>query len=112
MAGDGSVSWHEVPDPSEAIDPARQQVPDAFTTPAGKGCWYHQGRVFFATQFDDRVHAVDLVAGRHELLWDGFWGREPHTGIDDLTEDRWTGDLYVAETTGDLELVIVSTEGE
>ena len=112
VAGDGSVSWREVADPSEAVDPARQQVPDAFTTPAGKGCWYHQGWVFFATQFDDRVHAVDLVAGRHELVWDGFGGRKPLTGIDDITVDRWTGDLYVAETAGDLELVIVSTEGE
>ena len=112
VAGDDSVSWREVADPSEAIDPARRQVSDAFTTPAGKGCWYHEGWVFFATQFDNRVHAVELAAGRHELLWDGFGGRRPLTGIDDLTVDRWTGDLYVAETAGDLELVIVSTEGE
>ncbi|MEE2768186.1 MAG: alkaline phosphatase PhoX [Actinomycetota bacterium] len=112
VAVDDSVSWNPVVDSSAEVGQGTERNDIGFTTTGGKGCWYHEGWVFFATRLDDRVHAVDLRKGSYELVWDGFGRRQPLTGIDDLTVDPWTGDLYVAEATGDLELVLISVDGD
>ncbi len=110
--GDGGVSWSPVPDPAGLDVPARQQVPDAFVTPDGGGAWLHDGTLLFTTGLDNRVHSVDLEAGHHRLAWDGLADRQPLTGVGDLTVEPRTGDAYVAEERGDMEIAVIGPGGE
>lgn len=114
--GDGNVTWSEVPDPSAAEQPTREQVADAERFDGGEGIWYHDGSVWFTTKGDDRVHRLDLAAQHHEVIWDGdpeALGVEGAvlSGVDNITVDATTGDLYVAEDGGNMEVVVISAEG-
>ena len=108
---DGGVSWIPVPDLSGGVAPTRVQAENGFVTPVGGGVWVHDGSLLFTTGLDDRVHAVDLAEQRHSLVWDGSGHRQPLVGIGDLTVAPVSGDLFVAEDRGDMELVLISTEG-
>ena len=108
---DGGVSWIPVPDPSGTVAPTRVQAADGFVTPMGGGVWVHDGSLLFTTALDDRVHAVDLANQRHSVVWDGSGHRQPLVGIGDLTVAPASGDLFVAEDRGDMELVLVGIEG-
>jgi hypothetical protein len=108
---DGGVSWIPVPDPSGTVAPTRIQAADGFVTPMGGGVWVHDGSLIFTTALDDRVHAVHLANQRHWVLWDGSGHRQPLVGIGDLTVAPASGDLFVAEDRGDMELVLVGIEG-
>ena len=108
---DGGVSWIPVPDPSGTVAPTRVQAADGFVTPVGGGVWVHDGSLLFTTALDDRVHAVDLANQRHSVVWDGSGHRQPLVGIGDLTVAPASGDLFVAEDRGDMELVLIGTEG-
>ena len=112
VAGDGAVTWGEVADPSGESAKTRDQVPGAFITPGGEGIWYHEGWVWFTTKTDNRVHGIDLRNQRYELIWDGSGDRQPLTGVDNITVDAGSGDLFVAEDGGNMEVVVISTEGE
>lgn len=109
---DGGVSWLAVPDPSATVIPTRVQVADGFVTPVGGGVWVHDGVLLFTTALDDRIHAVDLVGQRHSVVWDGSGHRQPLVGIGDLTVHAKSGDLFVVEDRGDMEVAVVSPEGE
>jgi hypothetical protein len=109
---DGGVSWLAVPDPSATVIPTRVQVADGFVTPVGGGVWVHDGVLLFTTALDDRVHAVDLAGQRHSVVWDGSGHRQPLVGIGDLTVHTRSGDLFVVEDRGDMEVAVVSPEGE
>ncbi|HRW36925.1 MAG: DUF839 domain-containing protein [Acidimicrobiales bacterium] len=116
VADDGTLSWQEVPDPSAAERPTRQQVPGATTFAGGEGIWHHDGTIVFTTKGDDRVHRIDLAAQTHEVIWDGdpeALGVEGAvlSGVDNITVDPESGDLFVAEDGGNLELVVISAEG-
>ncbi|MDG2906739.1 MAG: DUF839 domain-containing protein [Acidimicrobiales bacterium] len=112
VAEDGSVTWAAVPDPSAAETPTREQVPGAFLTPGGEGIWYHDGSIWYTTKTDNRVHAVDLRAQQYTLIWDGTGDRQPLTGVDNITVEEGSGDLFVAEDGGNMEVVIITPEGE
>ncbi|MCB0970310.1 MAG: DUF839 domain-containing protein [Acidimicrobiales bacterium] len=114
--GEGNVTWTEVPDPSGAEAPTRDQVRGAERFDGGEGIWYHDGSIVFTSKGDDRVHRIDLATQRYELIWDG----DPEdlgvegavlSGVDNITVDAATGDLFVAEDGGNMEVVIISAEG-
>ena len=109
---DGGVSWLAVPDPLATVIPTRVQVTDGFVTPVGGGVWVHDGVLLFTTALDDRVHAVDLAGQHHSVVWDGSGHRQPLVGIGDLTVHARSGDLFVVEDRGDMEVAVVSPEGE
>jgi hypothetical protein len=117
VASDGSVTWAEVPDPSAATTPLREQVPGATTFPGAEGIWCHEDTIYFTTKIDHSVHAIDVVAGTYELVWKGDpdgLGIEGAvlSGVDNITVDAGTGDLFVAEDGGNMEVVVISAEGE
>jgi hypothetical protein len=107
-----SVTWGEVADPTGASLPTQVQVSGAYVTPGAEGIWYHDGWIWFTTKTDNRVHAVDLRNQQHELVWDGSGDRQPLTGVDNITVEEGSGDLFVAEDGGNMELVVISPEGE
>jgi len=108
----GNVTWEKIDDPFGASVPTEEQVPGAFITPGGEGIWYHNGWIWFSTKGDNRIHSVDLRNQRYELIWDGIDDRQPLTGVDNVTVEEGSGDLFVAEDGGNMEIVVISPEGE
>lgn len=109
VAGDGAVSWIEVPDPSAADDPTREQVPESTAFDGGEGVWYEQGSVYFTTKGDDHVRRYDTGSESIEVVYDGSGDL---TGVDNITLEPGTGDLYVAEDGGNMEVVLLTAEGD
>lgn len=68
MAADGSVSWHEVPDPTPTPleTPTRQQVPEMTRFHGGGGIWHDGGVLYFTTKGDKRLWAFDARTGMLE----------------------------------------------
>lgn len=116
VSDNGSVTWSEVPDPSGESATTRTQVDGATTFAGGEGIWYHDKAVVFTTKFDHSVHRLDLEAQTHEVIWAGDPDGLGVDGavlshVDNITVDDGTGDLYVAEDGGDMEVVVISAEG-
>jgi secreted PhoX family phosphatase len=121
VADDGTVSWGEVTDPSGEVAPTRTQVAGATVFPGNEGIWYHDGSIVFTSKLDNRVHAIDLREQRYSLVWNGtpqadidagMPKREPLAGVDNITVESGSGDLYVAEDGDDMEVVLITAEGQ
>tara|TARA_B100000953_G_scaffold295128_1_gene285866 strand:+ start:248 stop:1798 length:1551 start_codon:yes stop_codon:yes gene_type:complete len=108
---DGSIQWIEITNHLDGTIPNREKVNEGRLMAGGMGCWYEKDSVYFSTRLDNRVHSINLSSDRYEVIWDGENGRQPLTGIDDLTVDPLTGDVFVAETNGNMELVVITPEG-
>lgn len=106
---DGAVTWHEVPDPTGADTPTRQQVPEVTAFDGGEGCWYADGVVYFTTKGDDHVRGLDTATDQMDVVYDGSG---PLTGVDNVTSEVGSGDLYVAEDGGDMQLVVITADGD
>ena len=111
VAADGAVTWTVVADPSAASAPTREQVPDATTFPGNEGVWYHDRTIVFTSKGDNRVHAIDLDAQRYSQLWDGS-STDPLSGVDNVTVATASGDVFVAEDGGNMEVVLITPDGD
>lgn len=120
VASDGAVTWGVVGDPSGTSAPTRTQVDGATIFPGNEGIWYHDGTIVFTSKHDNRVHAIDLEEQRHTVVWDGtpdadidagLPKKEPLAGVDNITVEAGSGDLYVAEDGDNMEVVLIATEG-
>ncbi len=111
VAPDGAVSWTTVADPSAASAATREQVPEATTFPGNEGIWYHDRTIVFTSKGDNRVHAIDLDAQQYSQLWDGT-STDPLSGVDNVTVAAASGDVFVAEDGGNMELVLISPDGD
>ncbi|NYF54834.1 alkaline phosphatase PhoX [Micromonospora purpureochromogenes] len=111
-ATSGPVSWTRVPDPDGSPTYTRQQVSGAKKFNGGEGCWYADGTCWFTTKGDNRVWAYDAVNQRIDLAYDDslvIGGTAPLTGVDNITGSR-SGDLYVAEDGGNMEIVLITPD--
>jgi MYXO-CTERM domain-containing protein len=106
---DGAVTWYEVPDPAGAPTPTRAQVPEVTAFNGGEGCWYADGVVYFSTKGDDHVRGLDTATDQMEVIYDGTGLL---TGVDNITSEVGSGDLYVAEDGGDMQLVVITADGD
>jgi uncharacterized protein len=115
LVTDGDVTWVPVPDPA-AVDTrtALQFAPGEVTTfRGGEGLWFHQGFVYFTTKGDNRVHALETGADRYEVIYDAAdFDPAPLRGVDNLVVDDVSGDIFVGEDNGNMQLVMLSAEGE
>jgi secreted PhoX family phosphatase len=110
--GEGrSVAWHTVIDPSGWSSATRDQVAAATRFDGGEGCWYEGGVITFATKGDDRVWQIDTERQMISILYDVATSENPAlTGVDNVYAAD-TGDIYVAEDRGDLEIVALTVGG-
>lgn len=110
VAADGDVSWLRV----DPLVPMEEQRP-AEATPfdGAEGVWYDAGHVYFTTKTDDRIWDLDVAAQRLGVLYDAaaHGDAAPLRGVDSLTMSA-AGDLFVAEDGGNMELVVVTKEGD
>jgi secreted PhoX family phosphatase len=108
----GVLGWAAVPDPDGAPVPTRDQVAAMKVFNGGEGLWYDTGKVFVTTKGDNRVRTYDPVANTLTTIYDDSTSTTPVlTGVDNVTVSR-AGDVYVAEDGGNLELCILSVEGD
>lgn len=103
------VSWLPVPDPSASRQTTRTQVPDSTAFNGGEGCWYDAGIVYFTTKGDNRVWALDVAKDRLEVIYDAATAgpAAPLTGVDNVVVAP-SGDLYVAEDGGNMEICLIT----
>ena len=116
VADDGAVTWGEVPDPSAESKPTQGQVEGATRFNGGEGIWYDRGSIYFTSKGDNKVHHIDLAKQRYEVVWDSDPASEGKegavlSGVDNITVDHATGDLFVAEDGGNMEVVLISSDG-
>ncbi|CAM5733399.1 alkaline phosphatase PhoX [Streptomyces hirsutus] len=107
----GPVSWARVPDPSGATA-TRNQVSGAKRFNGGEGCHYANDTCWFTTKGDNRVWQYDAAAQTIELAYDDSLvtgGSAPLTGVDNVTGSA-SGDLFVAEDGGNLEICVITPD--
>jgi secreted PhoX family phosphatase len=109
VADDGSVTWGEVTDPSGASQITAAQVDGATVFPGNEGIWYHDGVIVFTSKGDNKVHAIEVREDTYEEL---YGGSGVLNGVDNITVENGSGDLYVAEDGDDMEVVVITAEGE
>ncbi|WP_416900644.1 alkaline phosphatase PhoX [Micromonospora echinospora] len=109
----GPVTWADIPDRDGIPTPTRRQVGAAKRFAGGEGCWYDRGVCYFTTKGDGRVWAYDAVNQRLDLSYDDSLvppGTATLTNVDNITGSR-SGDLYVAEDGGNMEINIITSSG-
>lgn len=108
----GSLGWATVPDPDGNPTPTRDQVSSMKVFNGGEGAWYDSGKVYFTTKGDNRVWTYDPVANALTIIYDRSTSPDPLlSGVDNVTVAE-SGDVYVAEDGGNMELVMLTPEGE
>jgi len=109
--GRSPVSWIEVPDPSASSAPTRTQVTTSTPFDGGEGTWFDSGVVYFTTKGDNRVWAYDTDTDAIELLYDiALTPDPPLSGVDNVFMSSASGDLYIAEDGGDLQVVLITPD--
>lgn len=109
----GPVSWRAIPDRDGFPVPTRYQVSSAKVFNGGEGCYYTNNICYFTTKGDNRVWAYDAVLQRLDIAYDDSLvpgGGAPLTGVDNITGAS-SGDLFVAEDGGNMEINVITREG-
>ncbi len=107
QVSDGAVTWVPV---------LRPELPAALNRPAGstafnggEGVWFDADHVYFTTKGDNKVWDLDVAKRRLSTVYDAakFGSSAPLTGVDNVVVSR-SGDLFVAEDGGNLEIVLIT----
>ena len=107
----GFVTWLPVPDPAATLTATRYQVPWSTGFNRGEGAWYGKGVVHLTTSGDNRVWAYDVRTQLIRVVYAPGTSCNPVlTGVDNVVAST-SGDLYVAEDGGDMQLVILAPDG-
>ena len=112
-ATSGTGRWQVVPDPDGSPTYTRYQVAGAKRFNGGEGCYYADGVCWFTTKGDNRVWRLSAADNRYELAYDDNLvnpGPAPLTGVDNITGTA-TGDIYVAEDGGNMEVNLITPAG-
>jgi hypothetical protein len=108
----GVLGWATVPDPDGSPTATRYQVATMKVFNGGEGLWYDSGKLYFTTKGDSRVRTYDPVANVLTTIYDRATSPTPVlSGVDNVTVSR-SGDVFVAEDGGNMEIVILSPEGD
>jgi secreted PhoX family phosphatase len=103
-AESGVVRWIRV-SPDEPARPA-----DTTEFDGGEGAWVHGRVLYFTTKGDDRVWALDLATGAIGVVYDRASTPDaPLSGVDNITIHQASGDLFVCEDGGNMEICVIAT---
>jgi hypothetical protein len=101
------VTWQ----PTSADQPDRSPTTTSFD--GGEGTWIHGRSLFFTTKGTNRVYELDLDADQLTILYDAGAVRDaPLTGVDNITAHAESGDLFVAEDAGNMEICVIARIGD
>jgi uncharacterized protein len=109
LSGASPVEWLPAM-PANPAFPLRFQVPGATRFQRGEGMWFDSGTVYFTTTADNRVWAYECASATLSVIYDiATAGPDaPLRGADNITVHPQTGDIYVAEDGGNMELVTIT----
>lgn len=111
LTSERKLTWHDLPDPSAATVPTREQLEEAATFNGGEGIGWFDGSVYFTTKGDNRVWRLDTRTQQLEVLYDFMSAGTPHLrGVDNITITA-AGDVLVAEDGGDMQIVLLGPDG-
>ena len=112
VASDGTVSWLDVPDPTAAKTPTRQQLTESTAFLGGEGIWYHEKSklIYFVTKGDNKVWVYD--GARIDVYHDpAKLPTTPISTVDNIVMNR-VGDMLICEDQNDeQQLVIITAAG-
>ena len=111
----GKISWSRIPDPLAASVPTRDQVKGVSNMKRPEGLCIDQrtGIVFFAESSAGRIIAYDPATGRYELIYGEDDFEDPIlTDTDNVAVSPLTGDLFICEDSGTMDICILTPEGE
>jgi secreted PhoX family phosphatase len=111
VASDGKVSWVEVLLPQLPQSPLTRP-PGSTAFDGGEGVWFDSDHVYFTTKGDNVVWDLDVRTQRLTKLYDAaaLGAGAPLTGVDNIVVSR-SGDVFVGEDGGNLEVVMITPEG-
>jgi hypothetical protein len=105
---DGAASWVPVRGLGEpGRTPMRYDAPGATAFAGGEGIALDGDVLYLATKGDDRISRLDLAGSRLTSYWHG----PPLVGPDNLAVHDDTGNLFVCEDAGDMEVVLITPDG-
>ncbi|HEY1177375.1 MAG TPA: alkaline phosphatase PhoX [Phytomonospora sp.] len=105
----GTGDWRAVPDATPGVfaTQTRHQVGAARHFDGGEGCHYAGGVCYFTAKGDRKVWAYDTRTQAVTSIYDGGGTLD---GVDNITGTA-SGDLYVAEDGGNMEINIITPDG-
>lgn len=107
----GVLAWSTVPDPTASAGPTRKQVTGTKRFAGGEGTVFVNCAVHFTTKGDNRVWRYTPATNVLTVLYDDDSSTDPVlTGVDNITALP-SGDLFVAEDPGDLQIVRIRPNG-
>ncbi len=99
-----SVTWVA----ASTTSPNRSAGTTAFN--GGEGAWISGRTLWFTTKGDGRVWELDLDAQQLTILYDdSTTAGGSLNGVDNITRHAPSGDLYVAEDGGNMEVCLITT---
>jgi secreted PhoX family phosphatase len=107
----GDVTWHVINDPLAEESSLRYQ--SALSSPfnGGEGIYYFEGTITFVTKGDNQVWCFNIVNQQLVPIYTADDYEKPIlTGVDNITINS-SGDVFVAEDKGDMQIVILYTDG-
>lgn len=107
----GNLVWEDVPDPSAAATPCRQQVANTKAFNGGEGIDLSGNNVVFTTKGDNRVWSYDPTANALTILYDAAVNTNGILSGVDNVETSAKGVIYVCEDGGDMQIVLVREDG-
>jgi secreted PhoX family phosphatase len=94
--------------PTSVAAPDRARSTTAFN--GGEGAWISGRTLWFTTKGDGRVYELDLTGQQLTVLYDqASTAGAPLNGVDNITAHEPSGDLFVAEDGGNMELCVITT---
>lgn len=107
VASTGSVTWES----TNTVAPNRTATTVAFN--GGEGAWIMRGSLYFTTKGDVRVWQLNLRTQQLSVFYDAsaVWATSLDA-VDNLVGHDASGDLFVAEDGGNLEVGLLNTYGE
>lgn len=108
---DGTFGWAQLPDPTATSTPTRYQVESMKRFEGGEGAWFERGRLYFTTKRDNRVWCYEPERNDLTVLYDVATAANPVlSGVDNVTMAA-SGELYVCEDGGNMEVVVLGPGG-
>ena len=106
----GNVTW--VPVLSQDLPQEEAgRPPGTKAFDGGEGVWFDSDHVYFTNKGENRVWDLDVAAQRLTVLYDAaVLGEDaPLTGVDNIVVSQ-SGDIFVAEDGGNLEIVLITPD--
>lgn len=112
VGANDDLSWADVPDP-DSTDPAtKDQVPGTLRFDRGEGAFFHDGVLYFTTTGDHRVWTLDPASMILDVVYDMNMAEAPAlSGVDNITVAETTGEVFVAEDGGNMEICLLVDNG-